>query len=59
MKGVLKVKVGAPLVLSMDESLHWQLSLASHGPYQCTSQCQSFQSQSESGMLPMDPLSRD
>jgi hypothetical protein len=49
----------APLVLSMDETLHWLLSLTNHGPLQCTSQCQNLQNQSELNKLPTDHQSRD
>jgi hypothetical protein len=38
-RGVLKLEVGAPWVVCMDENMHWQLSLARHLPHQCIDWC--------------------
>jgi hypothetical protein len=43
-----------PLVVSMDENLHWLLSLANNGPLQHIGQCQNLQTQSGLNKLPTD-----
>jgi hypothetical protein len=57
--GVLDVKGKVPLVVSMDENLHWLLSLANHGPLQHTGQCRNLQTQSELNKLSTDHQPRD
>jgi hypothetical protein len=55
----LMSRVRVPLVVSMDENLHWLLSLANHGPLQHTGQCQNLQTQSGLNKLPTDHQPKD